>query len=237
MMNSLSRWLTLFAVGSLLNACGGGSSSPATVAATTTFSVDAAYKNNVSTARNSTMTITAVQGTQTAKGTATMVESALSATTFNGRSAQTRTVSVNGSVSAGTQTAPFVLNETTYVDSTFVPVGNVTTSGGTSATAYQTSTVIGALPTAAKVGDSGSFLTVETFTTAAKTVKTSTGTITWALSADTATTALLKMTTTLTGSANNGTTIETLRITSAGAVTRLQVDANLGGVRVIYDFP
>jgi hypothetical protein len=236
MSNFINCVLAVLAT-SLLSACGGGSSAPTTVISTNSFAVDTAFRNNESASRTHSIKVTATVGVQTATGTGTIVESALSPTLFNGSSAQLRTSTVNATLALGNQTAPFTVNGTTYLDINLYPVGALATSStGLSSTTYEVSTLLAALPSAAKVGDSGSFLKVDSFSNAAKTVKISSSTITWALSADTASTALLKFTRITTGSTNDGTTIEISRITPAGVITPVQVDAALATGRVIFDF-
>jgi hypothetical protein len=233
----LFSWAGLLSVGIFLGGCGGGSSSTQAIASTSTFPVDVAYKNNISTAQSRSIKVSSSSSTQSSSGTATMIESGLSATTFNGANVQVRTVSLNGTLTSGIQSTPFSVNETTYLDSNLLQVGSRTiNSANVNTLAYQTAVVIAALPGTAKVGDSGTFLMVESFSDPAKTIRTSTNTLAWELSADTATTALLKLTTTITNSASNGSTVETLRVTPAGAATRLQLDGNINGVRVVYDF-
>jgi hypothetical protein len=222
---------------SFLGGCGGGSSSPEVVASTSSFDVSTAFRNGESTPRNSTIKVTVSAGTQTATGPGTYVTSALSNVSFNGTSALQRTDTVSATLTTANQTVPFSVNGTVYLESNLLPLGSVATSSSSASSAtFQTSTLLAALPSAAKVGDSGNFARVEVFSNAGKTIKVSTSTITWTLSADSASTALLRFTRITTGGASEGTSIETARITAAGAVTPIQVDAMLTTGRVVFDF-
>jgi hypothetical protein len=226
---ALLAFVSMYGCGS-----GGGTSTPAVVASTNSFSVDAAFRNNESATRNASINISAIANGVTSSGTGTYSESALSTITFNGVSAQARTTTLNGSVLVGGQSAPFGSTGTTYYDGALLPVGSLVVSPtGVSTTSYVTSRNITALPIAAKVGDSGNFVTLDSFSNSAKTVKVSTSTNSWTLSADTSTTALLKLIST---SSTGSTVTETLRITPAGAATRLQIDTTLSTGRVIFDF-
>jgi hypothetical protein len=219
----------LFLISSLA-ACGGGGSAPAgtsTVASTSTFSVDAAYKKNITTPRNLPWTISGVINGISVSGSGTVNETYVNSITFNGVIAQVRTAAFNGTLTAQGQSSPYVQTESAYYDSLFRIIG----SSGTQGVSYAT-TNLTALPTTAKVGDQGNLSSSTSYSNAAKTAIAGTASTTWAISADTATTALLKLTSTSTGA----TTVETLRITPAGDVTRLSLDANVNGQTLKFSF-
>jgi hypothetical protein len=206
-----------------------------------TFSLNAAFQTILHTTRESPIEVSVSSRQLTASGRGTITESALSASTFSGRTVQVRNTLVNATVFSGQQSSPFIDHQTVYLDSSLLPVGTSSLNYfGAGGTTYQTTTVIAALPTAAKVGDTGSFLVVESFSNAAKTIGVSADTITWELLAETASTAVLKFITIESSKANYGTTtIQKFRITSTGEVTRLQISrTNPGlGESLIYDFP
>ncbi len=215
----------------LLVGCGGGGDSgsgslggPEIVPAvsSSTFSVDAAYKNNLSASRNLSWKLVGTVQTIAVTGTGTWVESGLSATTFNGQPAQLRTIKTNGTLITLGQSTPLVINQNVYYDSGFRNVG----SSGTAGSNYQTMT-FSVLPTTAKIGDSGLLAIIKSYSDVAKLNKISTGTTSWVLSADSATTAILKITTALvtpTG-VGNLTTFESVRVSTTGETTKVTFES------------
>jgi hypothetical protein len=233
MQKIAQAFLVSLSVG-LVSACGGGSSgSAASAVSTSTFSVDAAFKGNIAAPRNLPWTLTGTVQGVAVSGSGTLTESGLSASSFNGTAAQLRTVRFNGTLIALNQSAPYSQTESAYYDSGYRLIGG----SGTAGTSYITQT-LSTLPTAARVGDSGALATITNYGDAAKLLKTSSSTVTWALAADTANTALLKLTTAVAGPTGSvtTTTTETLRITPAGDTTKVSLDSNVSGQLLKFTF-
>lgn len=166
----------------LLSACGGGGSdatSTATPVAAASFALDAAYAKAVTTGVS--LNGTAVDGADTYTMSLSIAPAADG--TFEGvirkKSIESLTIKKNGSVLGVTNIDlyyslnPFTTQGASYSDGTY---------------AVQTSTT-GALPTTAKVGDSGALGTLTVYTNASKTTVLTTAQSSWTLEADTATTA------------------------------------------------
>ena len=126
----------------------------------------------------------------------------------------------------GTVTIPLAPStETLYVSPTYNLLG-YTASG-----AYTVAAVPVTIPLTALVGSSGTIGAFNTFTSSAKLGVPATNVISWALEADTATTALMKLTQTIRTSAGvlSATQVDTFRITPAGGVTRISQTATIVG--------
>ena len=227
-MNS-TRALTLLAASALLAACGGGGSdAPAatpTVVAAVPLSVPlgTAMANVVNLARSATMTVagTAVSGGQTVNvtGSGSYSEST-TAGTFEGTVGLRKTLTVNGTLvgTSGGQTSSAPLNSISdaYYDTNYKPLGSTGTASYCVTTSYT------APPASAQVGLQADWYGQDCYTSGAKTTKAGTIALKYAVEADTASSVLLKITST--SKASNGTTIpgtSTYRVTSAGTVTRL----------------
>jgi hypothetical protein len=234
MKNMLRIFAVSIATTSLLACGGGGGADPGgatIVASTSTFSIANANVDNIKAARSLNWTLAGVVNGIAAGGSGTYTDSGLSASTFGGGAAQLKTIRFNGSISAQGQSAPYSQTENVYYDAAFKQNGSV----GAGGTLYMT-TNLSTLPTAAKIGDSGTLATVTGYSDAARVSQTGSSTVTWALSADTATTAILKLTTTSNNVTSPSTTVETLRITPAGVTTKVSIEANVGGQVLKFSF-
>jgi hypothetical protein len=220
--------LTLLAVSVLLGACGGGGSGSDSPAVTTPIVVlsvplGTAMANLVNLNRSGSLTVVGTAGTagQTVNvtGSGTYSE-ATTAGSFEGVAGLRKTLSINGTLvgTSGGQTSSAPLNALSdaYYDSNYKPVGLAST-GSYCVTASYT-----APPVNAQVGLQSDWYGQDCYSSSAKTIKQGTVALKYAVEADSATSVLLKVTTT--SRASNGTTvpgISTYRVTSAGAVTRL----------------
>jgi hypothetical protein len=216
-----------------LFACGGGGDSAApAVASTSAFSVADAYTDNLKAVRNLNWTMSGIVTGVGVSGSGTFTDSGLAVATFGGLSnAQRKTIGFNGSISAQGQSAPYSQSESIFYDSAFRQIGY----SGTQGVSYM-STTLGTLPTAAKVGDTGTLLTTTGYLDQAKTALNGTvSNVTWALSADTADTALLKLTSTSNGS-STPTSVETLRVTPSGTTSKVSIEANVNGNLLKFNF-
>jgi hypothetical protein len=233
-MNTVLRIFTIGIATTSLLACGGGggdAGGAAAVTSTSTFSIANANIDNIKATRNLNWTLSGVVSGVTVGGSGTYVDNGLAAGTFGGAAAQLKTIKFNGNITAQGQSSPYSQTENVYYDAAFKQIGSV----GAGGTLYMT-TNLSTLPTAAKIGDTGTLATVTGYTDSAKTSQTGSSTVTWALSADTSTTAILKITTTSNNVASPSTSVETLRITPAGVTTKVSIDSNVGGQVLKFSF-
>jgi hypothetical protein len=233
-MNTVLRIFAVSVATMSLLACGGGGGDAGGAAAatsTSTFSIANANIDNIKATRNLNWTLSGVVSGVAVGGSGTYVDSGLAASTFGGGAAQLKTIRFNGNITAQGQSSPYSQIENVYYDAAFLQIGSV----GAGGTLY-TTVNLSALPTAAKIGDSGTLATVTGYSNPAKTSQTGTSTVTWALSADTATTAILKVTTTSNNAASPSTSVETLRITPAGVTTKVSIESNVGGQVLKFSF-
>ena len=162
----------------LLSACGGGGGDATPVAAAS-FPLDAAYTKAITNGVN--LNGTAIDGsdTHTMSVSITPATDAMFEGVVRKKSIQALTIKKNGSVLGVTNIDLY------YSLNPFTPQG-ASYSDGTYA--VQTS-IVGAFPATAKVGDSGALGTLTLYTNASKATVQSTTQSTWTLEADTATTA------------------------------------------------
>ena len=223
----------------LLASCGGGGGGgPAAptgpVASTSTFQLKQAYTNDFNETKTFPFTVsgtlTAGGNTGTVTGSGTLASSAISNVTFEGAAALSKTRTTSGSitVTVGATSTSQVLaptTSTTLVSPAFDLVGF------TGASSYSVPAGPITFPVTAKVGDSGSIGTFNTFTSAAKVGVPTTNALSWALAADTASTAVLNLTQIMrnAGGVVTATQVDSYRLTPAGAVTPISAAATLPG--------
>jgi hypothetical protein len=215
----LSRVLTLTLL-SALSACGGGgggsTASTGPVASTETFQLRTAYVNYVTETRSLPFTVTGTTSGNSVTGSGTATQGALTSATFESQAAQQKTTTITGSVTANSVTTPLSSTSTTYVDSNYNPLG----SSGTDYTVVTNGTSI---PTTSRVNDTGTWYSTIRYTSSTKVTQRGTGTVSYVLEPDTASTALLKIIITEKNNSNTETSRSTVtfRMTPAGALTRI----------------
>lgn len=220
----------------LLTACGGGGAPApiAQVASTSLFQVKQAYTNDFNATTPYTFTVSGsvvssgVVGTVTGNGSVS--QSLVSSATFESAAAQRKTKTVNGSINVSvagntSTTALPTTSVTTFVSPAFDLLGF------SSVDAYSRAAAATNIPTTARVGDSGTVGTIYTFGPVPVDIQ-ATSVITWALSADTATTALLTLTQNTWNSVGTfvGTQTDVFRLTPSGGITRLSGTSLLTGL-------
>ncbi len=229
-MKTTSSFFFASAALCILSACGGGGDSPTAAAtpvvvATKTFSLADAYKKDIVSAKTAQWTVAGTVTGVAVTGSGTTAESALTAVSFNGAPAQSKTTTYSGTVTRAADTRPLSLTTIQYFDANFVPVGSI--ASGT--TGYITA-VLSPLPTAAKAGDTGTLGTVTTYSNPAKTVKVSSATTVWTLLPDTADTVLVKLATQNTvGNNPPVSSTKIARIQSNGEIALVSEEADIGG--------
>jgi hypothetical protein len=216
------RLLLTIACASALAACGGGGSehTMATVS-TASFALHAAYFDHVSKGQTVNFTVSG-----TCDGTASMTDSAPSATTFEGANAVATTETLTVSLTNCTPSS-LTATSTTYFDSSYLPLGEVTASAEFGVCL----TPATALPESVKVGDTGSFATLTEYTDSSKTVVSGTSVVSYVVEADTASTAVVNLVTRSYDASNALLTTQQsrYRIDSSGVLTLLSIDAQASG--------
>lgn len=207
--------LTL-ALAGLLAACGGGGGGEAApVASTETFQLRTAYVNHVNDTQTRSAQLSGRINGVDVTGRATLSAGALTNTTFEGLPALAKTSTVAGTLTVNGAAVPITVTTTTYVDAAYNPLGEA------DGDEYQVVSGTVAIPATGKVGDSGVWYTAERYVDSGKSSRLGTLTVSYALEADTATTALLRIVGTDRDTGGNTTTTTTARyrLTPAGALT------------------
>lgn len=225
-----TRILSLFAVSALVVACGGGGdSSPAQA---TSIPLATAMANQVNQGKSTSVsiagTVTASGQTVNVSGSGAYTESTVAAT-FEGIPGLRKHVEVTGSVTANGVSAPLSFASDAYFDSNYKPLGSAAPG------AYCVITSYSALPPAAQAGSAGTWFTQDCYTSSAKLSKIGSGTASYSVEADSATTLVVRFTTRVTDSAGNTLPVTaSYRVTAGGALTRLTdtVTVSVSGVTV-----
>lgn len=210
---------------SLVGCGGGGGGSSGPVAAASTFNLNAAVSNAL-TSGVSVTGLTATSGADTytlSLSIQPQADAAFEGTTYK-QARQTVTVNRNGAFAAsGFSNVFFSLNPVTIR-------GAVDSDGEYSVYSQQT-----ALPTAATVGQTGAVHFVTAYTSSAKTTVVSTQTVTWSLEADTATTAFACLNSSATFT--NGSRVaeaDCYKIDAAGQVLGAKATITINGTTLAF---
>ena len=158
---------------------GGGSSSPSTP---TTYPLRSGYQALLS---QSEVNNFSISGTCT--GSATQTRSAAAAATFEGTPGVSTTTTLTGSY-ANCTPASFASTGISYYDTNYKPLGSATPG-----TDYAVYTTASDLPTSVKVGDTAQFGSIDVYSSSTKQVKTGTRTLSYAVEADTGSTAIINL--------------------------------------------
>lgn len=231
------KFVTLLLSSLLLVACGGGGGGYAgPVASTSTFQLKQAYVNNFTQTASQTWTVSGTANINGASadisGNGVTTQSAVTNTFYDGVAAQQKSQTASGTLVATafgqSSSFPFPATTVTYfVGPSFDPLGS------SSAGLFTFAAGSASIPFTARVGDAGSIGTFDTFAFEGQPrgpVLSRTA-FSYALEADTASTAILRISQvgTNSGGAVVITQFETFRITPAGAITRLTGSATVVG--------
>ncbi|HWH81860.1 MAG TPA: hypothetical protein VNU71_06450 [Burkholderiaceae bacterium] len=217
---------------------GGGTTPPVT--STSSFDVSTAYRARTQAGATENYNYTATNGGVTCTGTSTFVFSPTASATFDGATVLASTQTVT----SATPTPGCELGSgtgTNYYNTNFVPVG-LSVNPGLPSEQYGVLASAGTLPSAAKVGDTGTISTLNVYSNSAKTTKTGSRTVTYAIEADTATTSLVNV---ITKSYDNSATPQLLsteqkryRMTAGAATLTLVSDdvqfATTSTIHIVY---
>jgi hypothetical protein len=239
------KYTTLLLSSFLLVACGGGGGGGGgPVASTDPFSLKQAYANdfNDTAAHNygiSGSLLIDIGGTQvpaTLSGNGSVTQIGLGAITFEGlpARAKTKTFVSNAFFTSGGITLPTVVT-TTSVTTVFLNanndlVGFASPPSGTSTGSYSVPAGPVAIPVTAFVGSSGTIGTFNTYVDVSKTTLLGTNTISYAVLADTASTAILNLTQVLAIGGAATTQVDSYRLTPSGGVTRIKQTGTVTGI-------
>jgi hypothetical protein len=219
-----NKFVFVIASISILGGCsggggGGGGSTTTTTASTTTFPYAAAAVAQRAIGWNKNFTATVTGSTSCSGSGSISVSPATTATTF----ALTPTNTVPAL--SGTQTVTLIWtncnptnnasSSTFYVNpSTYASYGSVNVG-----TFYNVNLTPPTLPTTVKIGDTGILGTINQYTDSTETVSNGIDQGSYMVSADTATTAIITIIDTYTGSTDNGTALARYRISISGTLT------------------
>ena len=206
---------------SFLAACGGGGgdSTPAAaapVASTATFPVKTILANNAK-AGTLPFTLSGFSSGVALTGNGTITNGNSTAATFEGSPALQQNVTITGTGFRNGTSIPLSGTGTGYYDSNYLPIGY----NGNEYIVYTNST----LPSTVQVNDAGTVFTGKRYTSNSKIVPVGTETQTYAVQPDTATTAILVLTSVyknVSGTVTS-TNTEKSRITTAGDLTHLNI--------------
>jgi len=221
----------------LMSACGGGggSSGGGAVTSASTFNVRSGYQAHISAGGTDNYNVSG-----TCSGTAQIVNGAVAPTTFEGAAAlgATQTATVNFAPNS-CQPSVSTASGTNYYDSNYALIGSVV-NGVEYATVMSGTTPV-PLPSGAKVGDSGALTSLTTYQDASKTPPpTGSRTVTYAVGADTATTAILDIIVNTYNASNvlQVTQTSRYRVAADGSLTVLSIDVlysnAAGGAHLVY---
>lgn len=228
-MQKIIHWITLACLTTLLAACGGGGgggggAASNAVASTDTFQVRTAWVNYYTDAGTHPLTVSGTSSGHAYSGTGSTITSGPTyGTQFysqcQGSLCYFASTSVNATIAVAGQTTSISGSGTLYADSNYNPVGSSNSSE------YVLVQGSASIPATGKVGDSGVLYTANRYSVSGPSGSQLIGTQTmsYALLADTATTALLRVTIVNKNlsAATDSTETLTFRINPAGALTWL----------------
>lgn len=231
-MLSFARHMAALLAFALMYGCGGGGGGTAVVASTETFNLSQAWVNYLTSTQSLPFTVQGNISGVSVTGSGTYSQAALQAATFETQPALLKSSTATFRLSANGQTVELAVVGALYVNSSYVPLGSE------NAEEYSVVTSAVTIPATARVGDNGNWYTETRYPSSAKLYSTGTQVTAFALEADTASTALLKILNTEFDSSNNqiSQTIITFRMTPAGGLTRLSESTVVpeGTLRVRY---
>lgn len=213
-----------------LASCGGDGGGSPLVSATASFPISQALESYVKDTKSSQLSITATKDSISLTGQGTLSESTTT-TTFEGVTAFQKTSILTATLSGAGQTIPISSTSSSYFDSSFRPLGQTDTGQ------YCVTTSTTPIPATAKIGDSGSWFVYTCYTNSSKTLRLGTITVTYILEPETATTGILKINSQFSAVSGGGfTATTTLRLTTAGQLTRLSETALISGLSITVTY-
>jgi hypothetical protein len=214
--------------GAANNNGGGGGGGP--IASTNSFNAQAAYKSRLTNGATDNFTLSG-----NCVGTATIGNTAATATTFEGVAGTTTTQTTDDTF---TNCFPQTLHSVVayYFDANGAPIGSAAISTPQNYVALAANTTQAALPASVKVGDSGTLGNYTIYSDNTKQTVTGSRIVTWTVEADTATTAIINIS--IKDSNTSGTVVATeqdrYRIDANGALTVVTINVVAGVLNLTY---
>jgi hypothetical protein len=196
--------LLALCLSAVLTACGGGGGGSTPVASVQAFNLKATYVNDMQSTSSKNFTISGTINGIAASGSGTVTSGALQSSTFEGTSALVQTTTVTGTVIANGQNIPYGSASQAYYDSNYNYLG-------ANGSEYSVVTSFAALPTAARVNDTGVFVELVNYPSSLKSYSTGTTVISYSLTADTETSAILSLISTVKDNSGNIISTDTVR--------------------------
>ncbi len=224
--------LPLFAVLFLVVGCGGGGGSsgsgapPGTVVSTSTFALQNGYRARIAAGATDNFTISG-----SCAGSAQISNSAASATTFESvpgyQAMQSASVTFTNCLPANS-----TASGTNYYDINYALIGAVVP--GSEYAVYSVAPT--PLPASVKVGDAADYATLATYIDSSKNITTGKRVLSYAIEADTATTAILDLIAKTYDSGNNPQLEQRTRYRMAedGTLTLLTIDVQYLGTSTVH---
>lgn len=227
-------WAGLLLTG-LLAGCGGGGGGGnawTPTASTEVFQLKTAWDNIIRETGTRSFTVSGTYAGLALSGSGSVTQGGLVGTVFEGVAAQQKLTTVSATITGGGQTVTDTQSVSDFYDSNYLPLGTQTSDEYTVVNGSAT------IPQTARVGDSGTAYTEKRYTSASKTNVLGTNTYTYALLADTATTAIVRVIGVEQDSLGATTYTSTLRyrITPTGAVTPLSETATDSDGSMVFTY-
>ena len=227
-------WAGLLLTGFLAGCGGGGGGGNAwtPTASTEVFQLKTAWDNIVRETGTRSFTVSGTYAGLALSGSGSVTQGGLVGTVFEGVAAQQKLTTVSATITGGGQTVTDTESGSDFYDSNYLPLGTQTADEYTVVNGSAT------IPQTARVGDSGTAYTEKRYTSASKTNFLGTNTYTYALLADTATTAIVRVIGVEQDSLGATTYTSTLRyrITPTGAVTPLSETATDSDGSMVFTY-
>lgn len=215
------RFIATIVFTTILVACGGGGGGGGgvvtPVATAQTFNLKTSYANYLQSSSSKNISIAGTTSGINVTGTGTVTTGSLQTSTFQGSNALLKTTSVTSTISGNGKTVPFGFSVQSYYDSNYNYLGF-------SGAYFLVVNSFSVLPTAAKINDTGTLVSLSSYPSSQfTTFANGTTTITYSLTADTETSAIFTLINVKkdTFGAIISTDTERLRITTTNAVTPL----------------
>ncbi len=212
-------WASLFLTGFLAGCGGGGGGGNAwtPIASTEVFQLKTAWDNIVRDTGTRSFTVSGTYAGLALRGSGSITQGGLVGAVFEGVAAQQKLTTVSATITGGGQTVTDTESGSDFYDSNYLPLGTQTADEYTVVNGSAT------IPQTARVGDTGTAYSDNRYTNSSKTSFLGTNTYTYALQADTASTAIAQIVGVEKDGLGATTYTRTLRyrITPAGAVTPL----------------
>lgn len=212
---------------------GGGSSNSVPILSTSSFNLLSAYISTIATPSTYNFTISGTVDSLAITGSGAEAIGSVSNGTFESRTALQRTTTITGSLQINGESYPLNSSEVSWTDLNYVPLGSVgeeyTVINGTAS-----------LPTAIRVGDTGSIYVANRYADSSKLTSLGTVTSTYVVEADTASTALVTLINTYKSNSNLTERISTsqFRINTQNSLTRVKTTGydSSNGLRLVISY-